>query len=459
MSEIPTTVKDKKLVQKRREQIILSAIKLFSEKGFFKTTMRELAEESGLSYGNIYDYVGSKEDIFFLIHDFLAGMAINNLEQSIEGVNDPLEKLRRMVRAEFEIMSKWPDALLLIYQESHILNKKYLKKLLEKERYHLEKFEVVIQECIEHGILKECNVRLIANLIKSMIDSWVLKRWDLRGYSTPIEAEKSILEMVFYGYLKEKSTSPQILHEVDPLKGKYALIVNANTVIGKAICAYLISKEVNVAVYGEEFKKGREFPYISEEDFNSIVFYNSKSVGALDTKFFQRIEKEFGLIDFFIFDLGVGNISKPSNLKNRTDLILQMDSNILNLVSISNELLKEEIIMRPLSRILYIAPWGWDRFVDEMRYENLKNLSESLTKFMAQKLSRNSINVNCIVPGFIKTLRPSMIQKDKEDVLKKQIPLGNLGDMSDFIQCVDFLLGEGSRYLTGQVLKVAGGLE
>ena len=49
-------------------------------------------------------------------------MAINNLEQNIKGVSDPLEKLRRMVRAEFEIMSKWPDGLLLIYQESHFLN-------------------------------------------------------------------------------------------------------------------------------------------------------------------------------------------------------------------------------------------------------------------------------------------------------------------------------------------------
>ena len=65
MTNIPATVKNKRLVQKQREQIILATLKLFSEKGFFKTTMHELAEESGLTYRNIYDYVGSKEDIFF----------------------------------------------------------------------------------------------------------------------------------------------------------------------------------------------------------------------------------------------------------------------------------------------------------------------------------------------------------------------------------------------------------
>jgi len=68
MRQIPTTIKNQKLVEKRREQILLAAIRLFSRKGFHKTNLRELAEEAGLSAGNIYDYVSSKEDIFYLIH-------------------------------------------------------------------------------------------------------------------------------------------------------------------------------------------------------------------------------------------------------------------------------------------------------------------------------------------------------------------------------------------------------
>jgi len=44
MKQIPTTIKNKDLVEKRRGQIVLAAIKLFSQKGFHKTTLRELAE-------------------------------------------------------------------------------------------------------------------------------------------------------------------------------------------------------------------------------------------------------------------------------------------------------------------------------------------------------------------------------------------------------------------------------
>ena len=114
--EVPTTVKNKELVEKRRTQIVLAAVKLFAKKGFFKATLRELADEAGISQGNVYGYVGSKEDIFFLLHELAANLADKGLTRSVEDISDPLEKLRRMVRSEFNLMYEWSDAILVIYQ-------------------------------------------------------------------------------------------------------------------------------------------------------------------------------------------------------------------------------------------------------------------------------------------------------------------------------------------------------
>ena len=79
MRKIPTTIKSKELVVKRREQIVLAAINLFAKKGFHKATLRDLSEESGISHGNIYDYVGNKEDIFSLLHEFMDKLATDAL--------------------------------------------------------------------------------------------------------------------------------------------------------------------------------------------------------------------------------------------------------------------------------------------------------------------------------------------------------------------------------------------
>ena len=241
---IPTTVKNKKLVEKRREQIVLAAIKLFSRKGFHKTTLRELSEKAGLSYGNIYDYVGSKEDIFSLIHDYSANLTMRALRKSIENVVDPIEKLRKIVREEFNLMNQLADAIMLIYQESHILSKPFLHKLLQKEREHLELIEHVIEESIRSGQLRTCNVRMAANFIKAMIDAWVIKRWDLRGFGNSLEAERFILEFIFNGLLPEPAFADEDALQAGTrmkdmshgLQGQTALIINAKTPIGSALC-------------------------------------------------------------------------------------------------------------------------------------------------------------------------------------------------------------------------------
>jgi AcrR family transcriptional regulator len=204
MIEIPAKIKNKKLVLKRRKQIIFAAIKLFSKKGFHKATLRELSKLTKISHGNIYDYISRKEDIFFLIHMFIAKIVEDKLTKIINDVNDPIQKLQEMIKAEFEIMDKWADAILLLYQESHILKGSLLKNLLKNEREHISKFENAIQECVEKGIFRELNVRCIANLIKVMIDSWIIKRWDLKGYITPTEMERVIIDLIFNGLIKKQ---------------------------------------------------------------------------------------------------------------------------------------------------------------------------------------------------------------------------------------------------------------
>ena len=239
MKEIPTTIKSKKLVEKKREQIVLAAIKLFAKKGFFKTTLRDLSEEAGISHGNIYDYVGVKEDIFFLLYEYMDKLATDALHQSIKDLYDPLEKLKRMVRSEFNLMYQWADAILLIYKETHILNKPLLKKMLKRERTHIQLYESVLEECIKKGLMRDCNTRAIANIIKVMVDSWVLKRWDLRDYVTQLEMERCIIDLVFNGLLSVKCPKTSQSEDMKFLDGKTALVINGTTVLGEAISQFL----------------------------------------------------------------------------------------------------------------------------------------------------------------------------------------------------------------------------
>jgi 3-oxoacyl-[acyl-carrier protein] reductase len=120
--------------------------------------------------------------------------------------------------------------------------------------------------------------------------------------------------------------------------------------------------------------------------------------------------------------------------------------------------LQEESTRRTPSRIIYISPWSWDQFVDPIHYETAKSGIIALTKFLANKLACRGINVNCIVPGFIKTTLPSSLEKQHGDEVKSKIPIGYMGETDDVIETVLFLIGASAKYITGQVISVSGGL-
>lgn len=202
--QIPTKIKNENLVQKRRQQIILAAIKLIEQKGFHKTTLRDLSQETKISLGNIYDYIGSKEDVLLLIHMFMADLVDQELNKIMETIDDPVQKLIQMIGAEFNLQCQWAGAILTIYREAHRLKKNNLKKLFKREREHIEKYEVVIRDCIKKGVFREVNVRLVVNLIKFIVDAWILCQWDLKGYTDQSEMRKAIVDLSLNGLLKEK---------------------------------------------------------------------------------------------------------------------------------------------------------------------------------------------------------------------------------------------------------------
>ena len=90
-SEILSSVKDQDLVKKRRDQMIEAAITLFKEKGFHRTTTREIAKESGFSIGTLYEYIRKKEDVLFLVCDSIYEEVQERLESAMYLENPSME--------------------------------------------------------------------------------------------------------------------------------------------------------------------------------------------------------------------------------------------------------------------------------------------------------------------------------------------------------------------------------
>src|SRR5829696_4507094 len=79
------------------EFILRTSARVFAEKGFHSTSMRDIARETQVSLAGLYYYCASKDELLFLIQDNCFGRVLERLEARLKGVADPVERLRLVV--------------------------------------------------------------------------------------------------------------------------------------------------------------------------------------------------------------------------------------------------------------------------------------------------------------------------------------------------------------------------
>ncbi|WP_077329380.1 TetR/AcrR family transcriptional regulator [Virgibacillus siamensis] len=182
-NKILSSVKDVSLVEKRRSQMIKGAISLFKEKGFHRTTTREIAKESGFSIGTLYEYIRTKEDVLFLVVDAIYKQVRQRLEAAIDLKNPSVDNLESVIRSYFELMDDMQEEVIILYQEVKSLKKETRDYVLQKERDMVGMLEEVIVSCVPHDMAKQ-DVKLLANNIFIQGQMWGFRRWMLQKQFT-----------------------------------------------------------------------------------------------------------------------------------------------------------------------------------------------------------------------------------------------------------------------------------
>ncbi|OZU88468.1 TetR family transcriptional regulator [Virgibacillus indicus] len=181
--QVLATVKNKQLVEKRRNQMIKGAITLFKEKGFHRTTTREIAKESGFSIGTLYEYIRTKEDVLFLVCDSIHGQVRERLESAMSIENPSVSYLISVIKSYFKLMDDMQEEIVIMYQEAKSLKKDSREYVLKKEREMVNMLEHVIITCIPEKVTKK-DAELLANNIFIQGQMWGFRRWALQKQFT-----------------------------------------------------------------------------------------------------------------------------------------------------------------------------------------------------------------------------------------------------------------------------------
>lgn len=201
--EVKSSVKDGELIEKRREQIIHGAVQLFKEKGYHRSTTREIAKAAGFSIGTLYEYIRTKEDVLYLVCDTI----YDEVQHRLSGIADEeatIEGLQRAIDVYYRLVDDLADEFVVMYQESKSLPKKALDYVFEKERAMTGLFESLLLSCAEAGELRitKQSTALAAHHVVIQGQMWAFRRWELKRLYTLDEYIEFQTDQLLHGLVK-----------------------------------------------------------------------------------------------------------------------------------------------------------------------------------------------------------------------------------------------------------------
>ena len=198
VSTVRTFSPNNGLVEDRRHQIIQAALHLIAARGIQKTGIREIARASGMTIGNLYHYVGTREDIIYLAFNY----GIDRARELIKEINDSCETLepREALKTAIDSYIRYHHAnwegTVFIYKEMASLAPSLRLPIIETNSHLHDVFIRIIKKGCKSGVFKATDTDLVAGTIVSMGDMWALKRWYFKKNYTLDKYIDSFTEMV-----------------------------------------------------------------------------------------------------------------------------------------------------------------------------------------------------------------------------------------------------------------------
>jgi AcrR family transcriptional regulator len=175
------STRDSSLIEKRQQQIVDGACKIFFQKGYHPTTTREIAKECGMSIGQLYHYISSKDDVLYLVHRHMQRVWYDYLKKAgMKQIDDPVEKLTEALHYTLEFMIENKKLVQFIYSESKYLDKKHLRIVLDMDYQNVVGFWRSLLEEVNKTTSIKGDPDFISCIIAYLLAFLALRGWTLK---------------------------------------------------------------------------------------------------------------------------------------------------------------------------------------------------------------------------------------------------------------------------------------
>tara|TARA_B100001142_G_scaffold89951_1_gene91715 strand:- start:4388 stop:5128 length:741 start_codon:yes stop_codon:yes gene_type:complete len=243
------------------------------------------------------------------------------------------------------------------------------------------------------------------------------------------------------------------------LKDKIALVTGGSRGIGSSICKELAKAGATVLINYANSKDSalKVLEEIVEgSGKGEVVGFDVSDYSIVEEKIKYLIEK-YEKIDILVNNAGITRDSLFMRMKeSQWDEVFE--TNTKGVFNCTKNVVRM-MLKNQYGKIINISSVvGEMGNPGQVNYSSTKSALIGFTKSLAKELGSKNINVNAITPGFIETEITEVLSDSIKDKYKEIIPLSRFGKPEDVAKAVLFLASDDSSYITGEVLKINGGL-
>jgi AcrR family transcriptional regulator len=184
----------------RKENVLEAAVSLFSRKGYHGTTVRDIAEESGMLSGSLYAHITSKEDLLFEITCRASDQFMAAVEPIASARAPAPVRLREAMAAHLRVVAGSLEAATIFLHEWKALSPERRAIIAERRKAYERLLARIIRDGVESGEFRRVDEKFARLLLLSAVN-WLYEWYDPAGALGPDEVADRFADLILGGLL------------------------------------------------------------------------------------------------------------------------------------------------------------------------------------------------------------------------------------------------------------------